>query len=232
MTGKLFEKIDTVSKKARVVTLLRDAILSGQLHSGEWIVEGRMSREFGVGQGVLREALIELEHQGYVQRTPYSGTRVTTLTHDDARHIYDLRIVLEPLAFVAAAPRITGQVLDELKQIAERSRRDYEAEDLPGLYQQMLAFRQLVWSLSGNDYLERTLLGLVPPLYALYLIRAASSRDNREGLLPTIVTALEHQIAVIQAFERRDPEAIRQTVEGFLVRMRAAIGAELLPVMT
>ena len=106
---RTFKKIETVSKKSRLIELLKEAILSGRLASGESIVEGRMSQEFGVGQGVLREAPIELEHQGFVQRTPYSGTRVTTLTHDDARHIYDLRILLEPSAFVQAAPHIKGK---------------------------------------------------------------------------------------------------------------------------
>ena len=185
---------------------MSEAILSGELESGEPIVEGRVAQEFGVGQGVLCEALIELEHQGFVQRTPYSGTRVMTLTHDDAKHIYDLRILLEPLAFVRAAPHIDGKPLRELKRIVERMRKAYVEEDLVKQFQQQLAWRQLVWSLSGNEYLVRALEQLVPPQFALYLIRAAFSRANREDLLQTIGVALESQRLTIEACEHGDVE--------------------------
>ena len=74
-----FQKIEPISKKARIVASMRDAIVSGAIRSGEQIVEGKLAQELGVGQGLIREALIELEHQGFVQRTPYKGTTVIKL---------------------------------------------------------------------------------------------------------------------------------------------------------
>src|SRR6516162_9181001 len=103
-----FQKIEPVSKKVRIVALLRDAVLSGAIRSGEQIVEGKIAQQLGVGQGLIREALIELEHQGFVQRTPFAGTQVTELTLQDAQQIYDLRIELEPLAFFLAGPKAQG----------------------------------------------------------------------------------------------------------------------------
>jgi len=40
----------------------------------------------------VREALIELEHWGYVQRIPNRETRVTKLTHDDIVKIFQVRV--------------------------------------------------------------------------------------------------------------------------------------------
>src|SRR5215831_17720812 len=94
-----FQKIEPISKKTRIVASVREAILSGTIRCGEQIVEGKLAQQLGVGQGLIREALIELEHQGFVQRTPFAGTQVTALTIEDAKQIYDLRIELEPLAF-------------------------------------------------------------------------------------------------------------------------------------
>src|SRR5436189_553616 len=102
-----FQKIEPISKKTRVVALLREAIASGAIQSGEQIVEGKIAQQFGVGQGLIREALIELEHQGFVQRTPYSGTQVTKLGLEDALQIFDIRIELEPLAVLLAGYKIT-----------------------------------------------------------------------------------------------------------------------------
>src|SRR5438552_10620629 len=98
-----FQKIEPVSKKVRIVASLKEAILSGALQSGDQIVEGKLAQQLGVGQGLIREALIELEHQGFVQRSPFSWTQVTTLTNEDANQIYEIRIEVEPLAFTLAA---------------------------------------------------------------------------------------------------------------------------------
>src|SRR5215472_9909322 len=109
-----FQKIEPVSKKTRVVQLLREAVVAGQIKSGEQVVEAKLAQQFGVGQGLIREALIELEHYGFVQRTPFSGTIVPKLTLDDARQIFDLRIELEPLAFFLAGQR-AAKDLDSLQ---------------------------------------------------------------------------------------------------------------------
>src|SRR6516225_7848720 len=124
-----FQKIEPISKKTRIVTSVREAILSGAIRSGEQIVEGKLAQQLGVGQGLIREALIELEHQGLVQRTPFAGTQVTELTLQDAQQIYDLRIELEPLAFFLAGPNLHGQQISELRERAERTRIASKAGD-------------------------------------------------------------------------------------------------------
>src|SRR5262245_31527026 len=106
-----FQKIEPISKKTRTVASLREAIISGAIRSGEQIVEGKIAQQLGVGQGLIREALIELEHQGFVQRIPYAGTQVTELSLQDVQQIYAVRIELEPLAFFLAGPQAQGQHL-------------------------------------------------------------------------------------------------------------------------
>src|SRR5256885_5274331 len=125
-----FQKIEPVSKKARVVALLKEAILSGTIQSGEQIVEGKLAQQFGVGQGLIREALIELEHEGFVQRTPFSGTQVISLSPEDAQQIFDIRIALEPLAVLMAGSNLTAEPLDELERLANKVKRAAEAQNL------------------------------------------------------------------------------------------------------
>src|SRR6476660_1150729 len=171
-----FQKIEPVSKKVRIVALLRDAVINGKIHSGEQIVEGKIAQQFGVGQGLIREALIELEHQGFVQRTPFSGTQVTTLSMDDAQQIFDLRIELEPLAFLLAGQRGTVDQLQELDVLATQGKDAVLKQDIDRFFDCHLAFRKKVWELSRNRYLQQSLERLVIPLYALYLIRRSYNR--------------------------------------------------------
>src|SRR5204863_2880125 len=149
-----FQKIEPISKKTRVVASLREAIISGAIQSGEQIVEGKIAQQFGVGQGLIREALIELEHQGFVQRTPFSGTQVSKLSLEDAKDIFDLRIELEPLALSLAGHKATPPELKELVALTAKAKQSAATQDLDAFFDNHLAFRKRVWELSRNRYLQ------------------------------------------------------------------------------
>jgi len=226
LSSTTFQKVEPVSKKARVVASLKNAILSGALQSGEQIVEGKIAQQFGVGQGLIREALIELEHQGFVQRTPFTGTQVPKLGLVDAEQIFDIRIELEPLAFALTGQKASPEQLTEVGELATKAKEGAESENLDLFFDSHLAFRRKVWMLSGNRYLEQTLERLVVPLYALYLIRGSF---NRGGLRQTVIDCIEHQEKIMKAFHRGDVPEAKRVVREFLVRMKENLGTKLLP---
>jgi len=86
---------------------VKEAILSGTIKPGDQIVESRIAHQLGSGIPLVREALIELEHQGFVQKTPYKGTIVTKLGPKEIREIFQLRVELEALALEWAHDNIT-----------------------------------------------------------------------------------------------------------------------------
>jgi DNA-binding GntR family transcriptional regulator len=222
----MFQKVEPVSKKTRVVASLKEAILSGAIRSGEQIVEGKIAQQFGVGQGLIREALIELEHQGFVQRTPFSGTQVPKLTLENAQQIFDIRIELEPLAFWLAGPKMNPEQLNQLAELADQGKKAATVEDLDKFFDLHLLFRRRIWELSENKYLQQTLERLVIPLYALYLIRRSYSR---EGLLETVLNCIDHQEKILEGFRTEDFDESRRVAREFLVQMKDYLGTRLLP---
>jgi DNA-binding GntR family transcriptional regulator len=220
------QKIEPISKKTRIVASLRDAMISGAIRSGEQIVEGKIAQQLGVGQGVIREALIELEHQGFVQRTPFAGTQVTELTLRDAQQIYDVRIELEPLAFLRAGQNAAAQHISELGEAAEKAKTASKAEDLAAFFENHLAFRRKIWALSGNGYLQQVLERLVVPLYALYMIRQSY---NLEGIIQTTIDCTDHQDRILAAYQQKNPEEARDIARYFLIRMQEYLGSRLPP---
>jgi DNA-binding GntR family transcriptional regulator len=226
MTSTFFQRVEPVSKKARVVTSLKEAILSGAVQSGDQIVEGKIAEQFGVGQGLIREALIELEHQGFVTRTPFSGTQVNKLSSEDAQQIFELRCVLEPLAVSLAGPRMSVEQVQELAGLADRAKTAGEAQNLDRFFESHLAFRRKVWEFSGNKYLQQSLERVVIPLYALYFIRRSS---KREGIQHTVTDCIQHQDKIIDAFRSRDFKTAEQTAREFLERMKEYLKIALPP---
>src|SRR5688572_32428188 len=74
MSGRALRLIQPVSKRDQVVDSFKEAILSGIIQPGDAIVESKVAQQLGAGIPLIREALIELEHQGYVRKVPYKGT--------------------------------------------------------------------------------------------------------------------------------------------------------------
>lgn len=223
------QKIEPISKKARIVASLREAMISGSIRSGEQIVEGKIAQQLGVGQGVIREALIELEHQGFVQRTPFAGTQVTELTLQDAQQIYDVRIELEPLAFFLAGQNAQAQQISELSEMAAKARDASKGGDLTAFFENHLAFRRKIWTLSGNRYLLQILERIVVPLYALYMIRQSY---NLEGILQTTMDCTDHQDGILAAYQHKNFEEAREIARYFLIRMKEYLGSRLPPAST
>jgi len=226
-SSAIFQKLQPVSKKTRVVTALKEAIISGALQSGDQIVEGKLAQQLGVGQGLIREALIELEHQGFVQRSPFSWTQVTKFNNEDAEQIFEIRIEVEPLAFALAGRKASPEEIAELWELADKAKQGAASQQLDVFFDNHLAYRRRVWDLSGNRFLKETLERLVAPLYALYLMRA---NFNREGLSQTIDACILHQDETLRALEAKNPEQAARVVRYFLQQMKDSLGSKLLPI--
>src|SRR6201995_3362513 len=86
------------------VQRLRRDILSGQLASGERLIQEQLTHRFGISRAPLREALRELAQQGLVEHLPRRGVRVATLSSTDAEELFEVRDVLERFAIQRALP--------------------------------------------------------------------------------------------------------------------------------
>ena len=149
----MLKLIQPTSKKNQVVLAIKEAILAGSISPGDQIVESRIAQELGSGIPLVREALIELEHQGFVHKTPYKGTIVTQLGPKEIREIFQLRVELEALAVEWAKHRVTPVDIKDLEKLIHRMAQSAAELDLAQFYQIDLDFHRRLWSLSGNSYL-------------------------------------------------------------------------------
>jgi len=174
----MLELIQPISKRDQVVTAMKQAILSGNIQPGASIVESKIAQQLGAGIPLVREALIELEHQGFVQRTPYKGTTVTKLGPIDIRRIFRLRVELEALAIEWAREHTTDADLEYLRQIIRKMEQAAKTLDLDTFYENDLAFHRKIWNLSNNPYLADALERVVVPLFAFFLMKTSRQRKS------------------------------------------------------
>lgn len=192
------------------MTLIRQAIIRRLLTAGEPIVESRIGQEIGAGTALVREALIDLEYQGFVQKIPYKSTYVTKLTRQDYDDIFRLRRQLEALAVEWAAERAAPADLDALQGLTEAVRRSAAALDQRQFYEDDLAFHQRLWQLSGNGWLVEALERLVLPLFACFLMKAPRTAEEY------LDSAQKHAeiVTALRAGDRRALRALTQTNVG------------------
>ena len=111
-------------------TTLRDEILSLRLTANQPLIETEISQMLDMSKTPVREALLMLSRDGLVELNDFRGARVSDLSSADAREIYQLRVVLEPLALrlshansTAADYATLRTVLADARGAAERGDR-------------------------------------------------------------------------------------------------------------
>jgi DNA-binding GntR family transcriptional regulator len=95
------------SRTVAVLEAIKHAILTGELKPGRPLVETDLAELLGVSKTPVREALKTLAGAGLVTMNPYKGAAVRVVDDAQARHVYDVRLLLEPEALaraVAAGP--------------------------------------------------------------------------------------------------------------------------------
>jgi DNA-binding GntR family transcriptional regulator len=174
----MLKLIQPISKRNQVASAIKEAILSGAIKPGETIVESKIAHQLGSGIPLVREALIELEHHGYVQRVPYKGTTVTKLRRRDVERIFRLRVELETLAVEWAREHATPADVEQLRRIIERMKQAARKLDLSHFYESDLAFHRKLWEMSDNPYLAEALERIVVPLFAFFVMKTTRQRES------------------------------------------------------
>jgi DNA-binding GntR family transcriptional regulator len=198
--------IRRVSLKEEAVQRIRQAIDRRELKAGETVTELGLARKLGVAQPTIREALLELEFIGYVERTAPRKTRVTLLTRRSIDDIYLVRTRLEALVaeLVAAqkAPQLQScwEHLSEMEAAAKSGM-------CPEFFHADLEFHRALWRCSQNECAESALERIVPKLFAFGIIQHA--RPGFEKL----VEICELHRRLLQVILEGDSEATRRLME-------------------
>ncbi|MGN8545983.1 GntR family transcriptional regulator [Bradyrhizobium sp. 13971] len=106
---------------------LRAAISSGELAPGLQLRQDELAARFGTSRIPVREALRQLEAEGFVTFLPNRGAVVSDLSIDEVIELLEIRIALECHALRLAIPAMGEIDLEETTKIL----RAYDAEPDP-----------------------------------------------------------------------------------------------------
>jgi DNA-binding GntR family transcriptional regulator len=197
------------SRTVAVLEAIKHAILTGELRPGQALVETDLAEVLGVSKTPVREALKTLAGAGLVTMNPYKGAAVRVVDDEQARHIYDARLLLEPEALARAVTR--GH--DWRPAHAALTRADHAADQA----ERSLAnrdFHRELYAGCGNPLLVRMLDDLRDQTA---LVSVAAWRHDPDWLqTPSWENEAAEHRTVLQAAEDGDAERAAALLSGHI----------------
>ncbi|MGC9489799.1 MAG: GntR family transcriptional regulator [Thermovirgaceae bacterium] len=198
------ELLSVKSLREQVYEFLRRKLDSGDLKPGSFLNLNEMSERLGISKTPLREALIQLEIEGFVTFYPRRGIQVNLLTEQDIRHFYEIIGALEAAVILSNFEKF-GE--SEIKRLEEENRLMREAlgrDDFDTFYEHNISFHNVYLDFSDNHILVRTVMNLKHRLYDF---------PRRKGFVKEweIISTGEHQ-QFIEHVKDGDPKAAAEYI--------------------
>ncbi|MCA9916153.1 MAG: GntR family transcriptional regulator, partial [Anaerolineae bacterium] len=182
-------QLKSQSLRERILDVLRDAILSGELKPGQSLVETDLAAQLGVSRAPLREAIQTLNNEGLVETIPYHGTSVRILSKIDIEELYSLRSVLEAFAIQRLIMLDKTENLEQLQAIYEEMLAAADADDLKQVSEIDRVFHDALIAMSEHSLLQSTWNSValrVRQVMALRNMRNADIKQIAYNHLPSI----------------------------------------------
>lgn len=125
-------------------------IATGRLPSGARIIQEQLARELGISRQPVQQALTLLRKEGVLQQAPGRGLLVAPLDLSHVRHMYDMRAVIEGLAFREAALRRGPRAEDKGTALIRTGKKAVASGSVQAMIAADMAFHHFIYDLSGN----------------------------------------------------------------------------------
>lgn len=195
---------------------IRRLILTGELRSGDKLLEGRLAEQAGVSRTPVREALNRLNAEGLVVLERYRRGYVASFSFDEVAEIFRLRAILEGHAAGRAATRISAAELIKLEELESAMETQFAAlgwnEHLEGFDASNTQFHMIIARAAQSPRLERILASSLelPASIFNHYSEPVEQRTRR--------THAQHR-EILSALKARNPEWAEAAMRTHLISL-------------
>ena len=193
---------------------IKQAIIQGDIPSGQRLVENRLAAKLGISRTPIREAIHKLEREGYLRKRSRGGFIVLGLDSSDIEETFGIRSVLEGYAARLAAIKHEESDLKPLETQIQTFQQHLDNGKLDILPDINTEFHDMLYALSKSPRLIKMINDLKDQIYRFrqMILRDAelagmSNEDHRH---------------MLEFIKRRDAEGVENLVREHLLRGQAA----------
>jgi DNA-binding GntR family transcriptional regulator len=216
MRNSVVERTEPLQRviRHRVRDSIQQMILSGERHPGSKLRQQELAEKFGVAQGVVREALLELQRYGLVETIDNRGIYVSQIDKPRLLEAFQVREVHEGLAVRLCCERATRTDIRELMGVAEEIYSLGAARKLEEMGTLDRELHSRLIHLSGNSMLIR--------LADNYRILGKIVRADRN-----IEMVRNEHLAILQRIQDGDADQAERLMREHVAAARVAVAERL-----
>ena len=131
------------SLREQVYDYLRFQMNDGKIRQGAFLNLNEISMELGMSRTPLRDALFQLESEGFVTIYPRRGVVVNELTLENIRNIYEILGGLESAVIVHVALSFHESDADIMEKCNQQMRKALDQNNYTAFYEENLKFHNV-----------------------------------------------------------------------------------------
>jgi DNA-binding GntR family transcriptional regulator len=185
--------------------ILKERIMNLHLRPGELLLVQPLSKDLGMSRTPVREALIRLEREGFINEAEGKKFRVTEVTVKSILEIHEVRELIELHTVSKAATKCSPSQLRKLQKLTKEMKNALIVQNHIKFFQLDMDFHALLISIADNKTLENLMFHL-------------NEKVQRIRHLTTYVyQRLEHTIdehnAILKGVETKDPSTAQKAMQ-------------------
>lgn len=186
------------SKKLIAYDDLKEKIINNILQPGDIINDTELSNELNTSKTPIREALQQLEMEGFIENLPGKGSFVSRISIQDLKELFDIRNMLECEVVKRAALMINPEKVYAVKKAFESSR-DQTVNSIKGYLGVGDQIHILIFETYGNKKLKELYRKLQDHIIRnrIHLFKEIDNVRSQQSYI-------EH-IEILEALAAKDP---------------------------
>lgn len=173
-----------------VATYARELIISGAVRPGEFLRMEPIAEAIGISYTAVREGLLTLQREGFVNLLPRRGFVVASFTQEDVHDLFWAQAQLAGELAARAAKKITPEQIARLEALVEQYEEAAKAGDDERLTELGHEFHREVDLAADSPRLTALLSSIVKNLPNRFYAMITGAVDNSRTEHPRLLDAL------------------------------------------
>jgi len=198
---------------------VKGLLLGGKMQSGSIISASKVAQALGISRTPVREALLEVVHEGLLKVIPHRGFMVPAMSLSEAREVFWLRRVLERAIVREICGKLGPEDFKELENMVQFQESAIAESDAVGFLEYDIKFHLALAERTGF----RHLIAIMRNVRDLTMLLGAGAL-TQPGRMVEVVD--EHR-AIVEALRQQDRGGAEKAMEAHLARTYWSVGAFL-----
>lgn len=200
--------MEFLSLKDHVYNYIAKEIRSGNLESNKKVNEQDICQKLNISRTPVREALIQLAADGFLESAPRRGFRVKPLTRKEGQDIYEVLAKLDSLAASLAIENLTEEDFKEMCDLVDLMNFHIERNQFNEYFTLQEDFHRVYIKRSNNEILENTISRL-----QRRFIRQEHTYGEESDLKDLLLETNEQHRKIINLFKEKRTKELQEFLE-------------------